>query len=297
MNAQVKVSLLPLETNNSATVRTYPKPRTGSRPARVSYIIDLGVHDRPLSDDDVKKGTASKAPCKQVAITVDLVKDVVDYGDNIGQKPYRHLLNGYLPDKGGLKGINLVQTPLNQDRTEWGWHPNSVLTKLAVAGGTKERRDVASLLNMPLRVVIVEKPSADGSRTYTNIQSYIPPNQDDDTGLPEDIPELPEAAEIVTFETATAAQVKHIRRDIIRKITLAHNYQGSQMQKALEEAFGDELFKIAPTALKGVNVNAPVEVESKLEPAPLPAAMTKTVESPKPAPASSFDEMDDDTPF
>lgn len=292
------VPLLPLENSTTSAPRFYPKPRTGPRQARVSLIIDLGTHDREASEEDIKKGVTKK-PCKQVAIFVDLVKDVVDYGNGIGEKQYRHLLNGYLPNKGGLKGINLVQTPLNADRTEWGWHPNSVMTKLAVAGGVTERRDVSALLNMGLRVFIVEKPSADGSKMYTNIQGYLPPNQDDDTGLPETIAELMETPVIVTFETATAEQVKHLRRDIVRKITLAHNYQGSQIQKALEEAFGDELFSISPMALKGAA--APVEEKSKIEPAPLPVAMTKAAPKaavvPPPPVESSFDEMDDPIPF
>ena len=98
--------------SGSGEPRNYPVPKGGSRPARVSLIIDIGTQIR---DDSYKTAdgkmcnfdtagaiaTAQK-PAKQVVVFADLVNDVVDYGNEIGKQQYRLLLNGSF--SGVLKG-------------------------------------------------------------------------------------------------------------------------------------------------------------------------------------------------
>lgn len=70
-----------------------PEPKAGSRPARISLIVDLGIQERPDFEDSKTKETRPQSPCQQLAIFADLPNDVVDYGGNIGKQPYRLCLN------------------------------------------------------------------------------------------------------------------------------------------------------------------------------------------------------------
>ena len=144
----------PMNQNNSSTEyepRNYPVPKAGSRKARVSMIIDLGVQEREdlweLDGKVVAEGTDGatckpQKPCQQVAVFADLVADTVDYGGELGKQHYRMLLNNTFAGK--FKGINFVATPPKDAKgniivgKKWGFHPANLLTKLAKAVGKPE---------------------------------------------------------------------------------------------------------------------------------------------------------------
>lgn len=268
--------------NTQFEQRNYPVPRKGSRPARVSMLVDLGVQER--EDDD--KGNPRK-PCQQVAMFVDLVKDVVDYGGSIGKQPYRLMLNKSF--KGDLVGINFVATPPKDadgniiQGKQWGFHPANVLTKLAKAVGREdviESMEADQLLNYPVRVEVEvkETPAKNGKTDddgnpiiYKNVSfkqfGQLIVNDDDEI---ETVPDLPNGFRLVTFDTATKEDIAWLRRDVISKIKLASNYAGSQIQKAIKEFEADK--------------PAPKQQEEKQE---APAKAVKPVKV----------EEEDDTPF
>lgn len=230
----------------------FPTPKAGNRKARVSLIIDLGIQERKPFVDPKTKEEKPQAPAQQIAICLDLTHDVVDYGGEIGKQPYRLLLNKTYD--GELEGINFAPVPPRNadgqliEGKAWTYHPASPLTKLARATGTDkilsgEDLDLEQLLGKPLmvEVEVKERESKDKKDengkpvVFTNVGykgvSSIPLDDDD-----QPVPVNPCAIEprIITFDDATEEDVKFIRRDILRKIKLAQDYVGSQMQKAVE---------------------------------------------------------------
>lgn len=236
-----------------------PVPKAGSRKARVSLIVDLGVQEREdiyeldgkaVSPDTEGAICKPQKPCQQVAVFADLVADTVDYGGNIGKQHYRLLLNNSFAGK--LKGINFTATPPKDAKGNmiagkpWGFHPANLLTKLAKAVGKPEvveSMDVDELLGLPFMatVEVKEKDSGkldkDGNPIiYKNVNykgaTEVPCDDDDE---PIKVAELNVEAKSITFDNAKAEDIKFLRKNIIEQIKLAKNYAGSQMQKAIEE--------------------------------------------------------------
>lgn len=294
--------------------RNYPTPKDGSRKARVSLIVDLGVQKR---DPIYKKGDAivtedtegavetPQKSCQQVAIFADLTADKVDYKGDIGVAPYRLLLNKAF--KGVLQGINLTTVPPTDAKgkriegRDWTFHPNSTLTKLAKA---TEREDVLKTLDIDLLLGCAfmadvevkktedknEKKDKDGNvLVYTNVNfkgAAKVPNEEDEDG--NDIgkikvPALAAPAMSIQFDTATKEQIQFIRSNIRKQIKLAENYAGSQIQKAIEAFEAEQAEKSDD---KGSDT--PDEDEK-----PAPKAKPKT--TPKPVPKSEQD--DESSPF
>ncbi len=276
----------------STEVRKYPVPRKGSRPARISMLVELGIQER--EDDD--NGNPRK-PCQQVALFADLVKDVVDYGGSIGNQPYRMMLNKSF--KGELQGINFVATPPKDadgnliSGGKWGFHPASILTKLAKAVGREDvitSMDAEQLLDQPVRinVIIKETPDKNGKKddkgepvVYTNVNfggfaSLI----EDDDGVLETVPQLPNGFRCITFDNAKAEDIAWVRRDVIKKIKQATNYEGSQIQKAIAE------FEALQQQAQEQKPEAPKAEAKESEPTKVPKAA-----KPK------FDDFEDDIPF
>lgn len=251
--------------NRSSTERDFtgvlPVPKAGSRKARVSLIVDLGKQERDpiykIGDKVVTEETegavaTTQKPCQQVAVFVDLVNDVVDYGGEIGKKQYRLMLNkSFL---GEVNGINFTASPpmdAKGNRVEgkpWGFHPQNVLTKLAKAVQKEEiitSMDVDELLDQPFMadVEVSKKEDKNGKEDkdgnviiYTNVNfkgaAKLP--EDDDTNEPVKVAALTTPAMSIQFDTATKEQVAVIRPSLRKKIKLALNYAGSQMEKAIQ---------------------------------------------------------------
>ena len=174
----------------------------GSRPARISLIVDLGVQNREAFKEDYKaedvkqqeaiaKRGASvveeggkqilvtpRAAAPEVAIFADLTSDIVDYGGEIGKQPYRLCLNG--SDFGNMRGIAFSGCysfdkggNILKDKG-FTFHSNSPLSKLAkatkqdqiIAGSGPDNMDVAQLLNKPVMVQVAKTESND--KVYLN---------------------------------------------------------------------------------------------------------------------------------
>lgn len=240
-------------------VRVEP-PRAGLRKARVSLIVDLGKQNQdPLWEKDgktVPEGTegAVEKPrnaSKQVAVFVDLVADIRDYGGSIGKQPYRLPLNDEFAGK--IKGINFAASPpmdAQGKRLEgkpWGFHPQNKLTKLANACSREDiitEMDLEEFLGLPLMVDVEVKKTEnkqgkkdkDGNViVYTNVKakSYAKVPEDDD-GNPVAIADLNIPAKCIQFDNATKDDVKFLRYSVRQYIKQALNYAGSKMQAAIE---------------------------------------------------------------
>lgn len=236
----------------------YPSPKAGNRPARVSLIVDLGNQNRPDYEDPQTGEVRPQKPADQIAIFLDLTSDVVDYGGELGMKPYRLMLNKSF--NGDITGINFGIGPIRDAQgtvmkdKPWNYHPMSVITKLAKATKTQaildgKNLDLEQLLNKPLMATVEVKQTEDKNgkidestgkvRVYENVNfrgvSEVPEMPD---GSLFPVPECDLAPRAITFDNATAADVAIIRRDVIAKIKQANNYRGSQMEKAIAEFEG-----------------------------------------------------------
>lgn len=305
------------EGGNGGGTGIYPVPKAGSRPARVSLIIDIGTQirgdsyktsDGKLCNEDTPGAIATaQKDAKQVVVFADLVNDVVDYGGDIGKQQYRLMLNGSY--SGVTKGVNhAVNTPPKDAKGNtikggvWTMHPLNLLSKLAKATNMDEvinNGAINRLLNKQFmaQVDVNEKDSgkldADGEAIiYRNVNyksgaqvAAVETGEDDEDGNAiEAVPEvkpLKQAAKIITFANAKKEDVQFIRPNVRKMIKLATDYAGTNMQKAIE-AFEAEAGN-APDA----EDDTPAE-----KPAAKPAVKKPVV---KKAPVVSDD--DDDVPF
>jgi hypothetical protein len=290
--------------------RDLPTPKEGARKGRVSLIIDLGTQNR---EDYVNEQTGEKRPQKpsqQVAVFVDLTADKVDYGGDIGVQPYRLALNKTF--KGKFEGINFkALPPMDKDGkkiegAKWALPGASILSKLCKAVGKgnvavddrndPESLDLEVLLNRPVMVTVevkvTEKELDDGTtRTYKNVNvkglSPVPTVEDDDGNeQPIPVPALSVEPKCITFDNAKKDDIKFIRKNILKIIKQANDYEGSAMQAAVEayEAEQAEASESKPAS------PAPASAASK--------SATKNVAAKKPLkPAAPADESEPDAPF
>jgi hypothetical protein len=274
------------------------EPKGGSRPARVSLIADMGIQEREDFKDQKTGEMKPQKPCHQIAMALDLVNDVVDYGGEIGKQPYRLFLNQMF--MGDFKGINFQAVPPTDPDGKiiqgkpWGLHPASPVTKLCNALDRKDvitSMEIDQLLDLPVmaNVEVKKTPAKNGKVNdkgepivYTNVNykgaSPIPmiPNEDGDEA-PMKVKALQSPAKCITFDNATKEDIKILRKGIIQKIKLAQNYAGSQIQKAIE-AYEAENGVVE--AAKPVEASKPAQAVSK----------------PK-TPVKPEDQDDDDIPF
>jgi hypothetical protein len=250
--------------NYSGVARNFPVPKAGNRPARVSLIVDLGIQTREDFEDPVTKQTKPQKPAHQIAIFADLTSDVVDYGGDIGKQPYRLMLNRSF--KGVLEGTNFnAVQPRDAEGNaitgkKWTYHPQSLLTKLAKATGidailnpkTDDDLDIEQLLGKALMIGVDVNEKDSGKKddagkpiVYRNVNatgySSVPFFEDvDGNEVQATVKPLAIEPLVITFDNVTAETVKFIRADVRRKIQLATNYEGSQMQKVLAQVAGNQ---------------------------------------------------------
>jgi hypothetical protein len=261
----MKPKLLPQSSGSSAAgnpvagAKLFPVPKSGPRKARIFYIVNIGMQNRP-DYEEAGKPPKPQDPCEQLVVVAHLVNDEVDYGGDIGVQPYGLLLNKQF--KGDITGFNFTTVRAKDGDGNILWdepqifHPASPITKLAKATGTEEiikmvepyGGDVSRLLDKPLIVdVEVKETPAKGDKkgpdgkpiVYRNVNvkgfSKVPMEEDDEGNeRPAKVKPLKHKPFAVDFDTATEEHIKFIRKDILRMIKLANNYAGSQMQKAIE---------------------------------------------------------------
>lgn len=228
-------------------------PKAGPRKARVSMVVELGT--QPRDDFTNPDGTTSpRSPSHQVALFVDLVNDVVDYGGEVGEAQYRLMLNKEFQGKitGISTGTSQPRKPTGEVITSqpYQWHANTMLAKVAKAIGKPniaiedkkdpESLDMEKLLNGALIVQIEIKETVkekEGKEiTYKNVNlkgvSQVPLDDDDN---PVNVAKLTAKPLCITFDTATVEEVKMLRYSVRQMIKQAEEYEGSKIQKAIEE--------------------------------------------------------------
>lgn len=291
--------------------RIYPTPKAGSRPARVSLVVDLGVQEREDFEDEKTGEKRPQKPCQQVAVFCDLVNDVVDYSGEIGVQAYRLALNKSFG--GEFQGINFTAIPVRDPDGNvikgkpWTFPPASTLTKLCKATGKLEvieSQDLEQLLDQAFMATVevreteskTIKDDAGNPVKFTNTNfkgcSEIPLVEGDDgVEKPMKVKQLSSPAMCITFDEATPSQIKYLRKNIINMIKLAKNYPGSQMQKAIEAYEA------------GKAQEAPQDADSGDEEEFVPKAKATPAETPKKAvkkvvePPVEDDDVDDQSPF
>lgn len=292
--------------------RNFPVPKAGVRRARLSLIVDLGTQERKpvyqgpdgklCKEDTPGAVRKDQKPARQIAMFADLVNDVVDYGGDIGEAQYRLMLNKSF--KGEIEGINFYHCPPLDGKGKWGYHAQSMVMKIADAMGKEGfgiqdvSDDVSELLGEQFFAEVEVKETNSGKQDkdgndiiYKNVNfrkpSPVAPEIKEDADGNE-IEVVPTFAKLrvtpmcISFDEATKEQVKFLRRDILKKIKASSDYEGSQMQKAIEE-------------YEAENGGAQDEPE---KPAAKPAKPApKKPATPKKPVVQDDDDPDDDLPF
>lgn len=245
----------------------YPAPlKDGLQQAAVSLIVDMGIQDRDnfvevyneKSDDHIKalaergaelvvpeygddKGkdciSIPQKPKQAVAVFVDLLGGVVDYGGSIGEAQYRHMLNRDF--KNDVSGIPFGAVKPAKNGGVWTFGALNILSKLAKATGQTQiledgdkNMDVSDLLGKPFLINITTILTVKGEKTYTNVKHGEPqPLMEGIDVLALDVTPL-----LIQMDDATKDNVKFIRKAVRDKIMLAHDFSGSQMETAFVEA-------------------------------------------------------------
>lgn len=174
---------------------------------------------------------------QEIAVFADLVGNVVDYGGEIGKKPYRTLLNKTW--KGEIRGLGLAVVPPQKQGGVWTFAPNSMLTELAkvtrqntITDGTvkNDLNNIGLILGKSLMVDVVK--TEDGDKVYVNVKGI--------SSVPSALAKMIDYSLVnpvgISFDDVSVESLKAagIRGSIIKKIKQANNYQGSKMQKAIE---------------------------------------------------------------
>ena len=174
---------------------------------------------------------------QEIAVFADLVGNVIDYGGEIGKKPYRTLLNKTW--KGEIRGLGLAVVPPQKQGGVWTFAPNSMLTELAkvtrqntITDGTvkNDLNNIGLILGKSLMVDVVK--TEDGDKIYVNVKGI--------SSVPSALAKMIDYSLVnpvgISFDDVSVESLKAagIRGSIIKKIKQANNYQGSKMQKAIE---------------------------------------------------------------
>lgn len=174
---------------------------------------------------------------QEIAVFADLVGNVVDYGNEIGKKPFRVMLNKSW--KGEIRGLGLAVVPPQKQGGVWTFAPNSMLTELAkvtrqntITDGTvkNDLNNIGLILGKSLMVDVVK--TEDGDKVYVNVKGI--------SSVPSALAKMIDYSLVnpvgISFDDVSVESLKaaYIRGSIIKKIKQANNYQGSKMQKAIE---------------------------------------------------------------
>ena len=173
---------------------------------------------------------------QEIAVFADLVGNIVDYGDEIGKKPFRVMLNKSW--KGEIRGLGLTVVP-PQSGNVWTFAASSMLTELAKVtrqntitdGSVKnDLNNIGLILGKSLMVDVVK--TEDGDKIYVNVKGI--------SSVPSALAKMIDYSLVnpvgISFDDVTVESLKAagIRGRIIKKIKQANNYQGSKMQKVIE---------------------------------------------------------------
>lgn len=218
-------------------------------------------------------------PCQQVAFTVDFPSIMINQGqffgdENAKEHPLRLLLNGefYLKDIGKVVGKPYNIKEVRNDDGSWSFKSNTQIYKMASAVDVLDEKGyfkphmIGKLLGKAALFEVQVYLQESGGKHYLNEKIKLS-GQVPDVMVPM-IPEL--GAEYiygVNFKGEQDPEIlKNLRQSVLNTMKLAQNFQGSDIQKALEAA-------------RGKSQSAPQKDDTK------------------PKPADNFDDFDTDVPF
>ena len=247
----------------------------------ISAYVDLGIQERgefeevyepnnPKHIEKIEKGsfvedryndkekkkvptlcTPSK-PAKAFVLGVDFPQYMVDYGGDIGERPFRMFLGGKFfimnPDSTEGKKMAIVQNPMymventNNPQNRWALPVNSMFARMCVAAGLGDadglvsKDKIGELLGKALQfeVRVWDKPAKTGSATYyTEHIKFV-------GKLPKGMP-APVLDDKYIFGVNMSAannpeMLKQLRAEHKNTMKLATNWQGSVLQGELGAA-------------------------------------------------------------
>jgi hypothetical protein len=182
-------------------------------------------------------------PREEVIYAADLVDMAVEYVEGEEPKQYRVWLNQQDFMTKQMKGFSTKFAPPMKDGGLWTFSPLSMHTKLAEATGKtsileagNDFGDLSLLLGQPFGIPTTQKETTSNGKDYVNLKIKAPVRLSK-KALKVGITELDCTPEAISFEDVTVEQLENImpNRLVIAKIKTAINYEGSQMQKAIEE--------------------------------------------------------------
>lgn len=223
-------------------------------------------------------------PCQQVAFTVDFPSIMINQGqffgdENAKEHPLRMLLNGefYMKDIGKVVGKPYNIKEVRNDDGSWSFKSNTQIYKMASAVDVLDEKGyfkphmIGKLLGKAALFEVQVYLQESGGKHYLNEKIKLS-GQVPDVMVPM-IPEL--GAEYiygVNFKGEQDPEIlKNLRQSVLNTMKLAQNFQGSDIQKALESARGSQ------------QADKPVHHKDDAKS--------------KDAPAPDFDSFDDTIPF
>lgn len=240
----------------------------------------------PVSKKAVRLKCWPQKPIQSVAVAVDFPEILVDKGQFFGESnplPLRMWLGGqfYIPDAGMVVGR---PTPLkiNKSMGFWSFDKKHLFHKMAVAGKLIKAeeaflpQDIDKLLGKAFQFTaqIFFKESK-GKQYYTENVKFTGA-----LGRGQVEPELLTTPQLVQFnQQNTPEALKELRSHVINTIKRAKNFEGSSIQKQLEES-------------------RPFSKEEKEQATPeAPKATTRKTSKPKPPVEDDDGGFDGDSPF
>lgn len=291
----------------------------GSRPARISLIVDLGNQKRDnfveeYQPDNAKhikalngEGFVTEEDGKQfinipqteqpqIAVFADLTSDVVDYGGEIGKQPYRLLLNkSFMGDLAGIGFAGCYSFDKNGNVLKdkgFTFHSNSILTRLAkatkqeqiIAGSGKDNMDVEQLLGHAFMATVQKTETEDG-KCYINFKgcSEVPM-------VPSD-PSDPDSEEVMMNVKPLANKPVLITFDNITAET--KKWLRGDLVKKIKSATNYQGSKMQEVLEGGNTPESSQEAPQEDKPVKVTQAKAKPTKAPVDVP----EDFDDDIPF
>lgn len=172
-------------------------------------------------------------PSQEIVYAYDFVDTYVDYGFE-GQEPlqYRHYAIRRNFKTGHISGVGFSAERKDGKEVLRSGSVHAKLAKMTNKPEILESRDITGLLGEAVGIKVEHNNK--GDKLYLNVGS---PQALSKKQLKMGVSELDCEPAVVDFDTVTAEILEKakLRRDIVEKIKSALNYEGSQMQKAMEE--------------------------------------------------------------
>jgi len=172
-------------------------------------------------------------PSQEVVYVYDLVDTYVDYGFE-GQEPlqYRHYGVRRNFKTGHISGIGLSAERKDGKEVLRSMSTHAKLAKMVGKPEIIKSCDITGLLNQPVGIPVEHNDK--GEKLYLKFKS---PQALSKKQLKMGVTELDCEPVVVDFDSVTAEILEKakLRKDIVEKIKSALNYEGSQIQKAIQE--------------------------------------------------------------